>query len=76
MPEEVTIRPARPGELPELSTLLDLLFEIEQDFKPDTARQVAGLKLGCVHMVAVARLIRGNAVERVPELLVHVVHKS
>ena len=45
MPEEVTIRSARPGELPELSTLLDLLFEIEQDFKPDTARQVAGLKL-------------------------------
>lgn len=45
MPEEVTIRSARPGELPELSALLDLLFEIEQDFKPDTARQVAGLKL-------------------------------
>ena len=40
------------------------------------AQQIAGLKLRGVHMAAVARLIRGNAVERVPELLVHVVHKS
>lgn len=45
MAEKVIVRRARFEELPELSALLDLLFEIEQDFTPDTGRQIAGLEL-------------------------------
>jgi GNAT superfamily N-acetyltransferase len=37
------IRPAREGDLPALSDLLDELFAIETDFAPDRARQRRGL---------------------------------
>ncbi len=42
---EFLIRPAEERDLPALSGLLDLLFTLEQDFRPDSVRQQAGLRL-------------------------------
>ena len=39
------IRPAGERDLPALIELLELLFDLEQDFQPDRERQQAGLRL-------------------------------
>jgi len=38
------ITPATPADLPVLSSLLSILFELEQDFAPDTIKQTAALE--------------------------------
>ena len=43
--ERLTVRPARMEDLERLVGLLDLLFTIEADFRPDPARQQQGLAL-------------------------------
>ena len=43
--ERITVRPARMEDLERLVGLLDLLFAIEADFRPDPARQRQGLAL-------------------------------
>ena len=43
--ERITVRPARMEDLERLVGLLDLLFTIEADFRPDPARQQQGLAL-------------------------------
>ncbi len=43
--DETVIRAAEERDLPVLSRLLTLLFELEQDFRPDPERQIAGLRL-------------------------------
>ena len=54
-PGAVAVRPARPGDLDDLVRLLEVLFSIEADFRPDAVRQRRGLALlledperGCV----------------------------
>ncbi len=42
---DAVIRPAEERDLPAMSRLLTLLFELEQDFRPDPERQLAGLRL-------------------------------
>ncbi len=39
----VSIRPARPGDIPRMAELLEDLFSIERDFQPDVEKQVHGL---------------------------------
>ncbi len=39
----VSIRPARPGDIPRMADLLEDLFTIEPDFVPDVEKQVHGL---------------------------------
>jgi GNAT superfamily N-acetyltransferase len=41
----ITIRPARADEVPALSRLISDLFAMEPDFKPNEAKQQAGLRL-------------------------------
>jgi GNAT superfamily N-acetyltransferase len=41
----IKYRPAQLADIPAIAALLVSLFTIEQDFTPDPARQVAGLKL-------------------------------
>ena len=41
----LTFREAQKSDLAELSKLLDLLFTLEQDFTPDTSRQIRGLEM-------------------------------
>ncbi|GAB2883213.1 GNAT family N-acetyltransferase [Uliginosibacterium flavum] len=41
----IKFRPAQLGDIPAIAALLANLFAIEQDFTPDPARQLAGLKL-------------------------------
>lgn len=41
----IKFRPAQLADLPQIAALLGQLFAIEQDFTPDTARQLAALKL-------------------------------
>ena len=43
--DNVLIRTAEERDLPTLSRLLTLLFDLEQDFHPDPERQLAGLRL-------------------------------
>lgn len=45
MPDEVRIRPARPGDVAEMTALLKMLFSIEADFLIDHGRQERGLSL-------------------------------
>lgn len=45
----MTIRDATLEDVPELSRLLDELFSIEQDFKPNTENQVRGMRLLLQH---------------------------
>ncbi len=40
---DITIRTACPGDIPRMCELLDELFSIESDFKPDIEKQVKGL---------------------------------
>ena len=40
---DITIRPARPGDIPGMVGLLEDLFTQEADFTPDVERQVHGL---------------------------------
>ena len=40
---DITIRTARPGDIPRMSDLLTELFSIETDFSPDVEKQVRGL---------------------------------
>jgi len=42
---EITIRPARPADIPKLCGLLTDLFTLESDFEPDVVRQVKGLSM-------------------------------
>jgi GNAT superfamily N-acetyltransferase len=42
---DVTIRAARPGDIPGMSDLLTGLFSIEADFSPDVEKQVRGLSV-------------------------------
>jgi GNAT superfamily N-acetyltransferase len=42
---EITVRPARPGDIPRMSDLLDELFSLESDFEPDLEKQVKGLSM-------------------------------
>lgn len=44
-PNEVKIRPARPGDVAEMTALLKMLFSIEADFLIDHGRQERGLSL-------------------------------
>jgi len=41
----ITIRPAKPSDIPQLLELLKALFTIEADFTFDTDKQTCGLKL-------------------------------
>ncbi|MBI5097862.1 MAG: GNAT family N-acetyltransferase [Nitrospirae bacterium] len=41
----VSVRHARPDDVPDMCGLLSELFSIEQDFKPDMEKQSAGLSL-------------------------------
>ena len=45
----MTIRNATEEDVAELSELLDELFSIEQDFKPNTENQVSGIRLLLQH---------------------------
>jgi GNAT superfamily N-acetyltransferase len=40
---DITIRTARPGDIPRMCDLLDGLFRLESDFAPDLAKQAKGL---------------------------------
>jgi GNAT superfamily N-acetyltransferase len=40
---DITIRPARPGDIPHMAGLLEDLFTLEADFTPDVDKQVHGL---------------------------------
>ncbi len=40
---DITIRPARPEDIPRMCDLLDELFSIESDFVPEREKQVHGL---------------------------------
>jgi len=42
---DVTIRTARPGDIPRMNELLAELFSIETDFSPDVEKQVRGLSV-------------------------------
>jgi len=42
---DITIRHARPEDIPQMCDLLSDLFTIESDFKPDRSKQVRGLEL-------------------------------
>jgi GNAT superfamily N-acetyltransferase len=42
---DITIRPAKPGDIPRMCDLLADLFTLESDFKPDAAKQAAGLSM-------------------------------
>ena len=41
----IEVRPAVPGDIAVLTTLLELLFAVEEDFHADAARQRRGLEL-------------------------------
>src|SRR5512141_734044 len=41
--QQITIRPARPEDIPRMSELLAELFSIESDFSPDREKQTQGL---------------------------------
>lgn len=41
----MNIRDAAVADIPELSALLDALFSIEQDFQPNSERQMQGMRL-------------------------------
>ena len=45
MKPEIEIRPAKPGDIPELANLLKELFSIERDFIFDLEKQSGGLRL-------------------------------
>lgn len=45
MPVDIIIRPARTGDIPDLSELLRDLFSIESDFTPDREKQARALGL-------------------------------
>jgi GNAT superfamily N-acetyltransferase len=40
---DITVRPAKPEDIPRMSELLDELFSVESDFQPDVVKQVKGL---------------------------------
>lgn len=65
---------ATPDDLPVLSQLLDELFSIEQDFQPNTERQMRGMSLLLQHpdraMIKVARNEEGRIVGMVSAQLV------
>lgn len=65
---------ATPDDLPALSQLLDELFSIEQDFQPNTERQMRGMSLLLQHpdraMIKVARNEEGRIVGMVSAQLV------
>jgi GNAT superfamily N-acetyltransferase len=42
---DITIRPARTGDIPRMSALLADLFSLESDFEPDPRKQASGLEL-------------------------------
>ena len=42
---DITIRPARPEDIPRLCDLLSELFSLESDFSPDREKQERGLSL-------------------------------
>lgn len=42
---DITIRTARPGDIPRMCELLDELFSLESDFEPDIEKQVKGLSM-------------------------------
>ena len=59
---DIIIRPARPEDIPRMSELLDELFSLESDFRPDVVKQVKGLSMlvadpsgSSLVLVAVAR---------------------
>lgn len=65
---------ATPDDLPALSQLLDELFSIEQDFQPNTERQVRGMALLLQHpdraAIKVARDEEGQIIGMVSAQLV------
>ena len=65
---------ATPDDLPALSALLDTLFSIEQDFQPNTERQIRGMSLLLQHpdraAIKVARNDDGGIVGMVSAQLV------
>jgi ribosomal protein S18 acetylase RimI-like enzyme len=67
MKPKVIIRRAREADLPALQLLLQQLFSIEQDFKPDATRQERGLRLlifsqqGAIFVAEVAGKVVGMA---------------
>lgn len=42
---DITIRPARPEDIPRMSELLADLFTLESDFEPEVEKQAAGLSM-------------------------------
>jgi GNAT superfamily N-acetyltransferase len=42
---DITIRTARPDDIPRMCELLDELFNLESDFEPDIEKQVKGLSM-------------------------------
>jgi len=67
-PESATVREAGAADLPVLVRLLDLLFSLETDFRPDPRRQRRGLELMLedreqrrVLVAEVAGVVRGMA---------------
>lgn len=62
---DITIRPARPDDIPPMCDLLAELFSIESDFAPDREKQALGLSLllndpsGSSHALVA---VRGEAV--------------
>lgn len=70
----ITIDNAKQGDIPTLVELLDELFNIEKDFKPDANKQIAGLQLIINHpeqaIIKVARNPQGKAIGMVSAQLV------
>jgi len=70
----IRIEDACPEDIPALSDLLDTLFSIEQDFQPDSERQIRGLALLLQHpdraSIKVARNECGQLVGMVSAQLV------
>lgn len=65
MADELSIAPAATADIPELLSLLEALFSIEQDFRPDPERQRRGLELLLARPDAARVLVARNAAGKV-----------